>query len=413
MLSTDESTVVFENGRAVPDRLVQRAHGHYVAYAERALAAYRSGKGKTRRELQREVERVFEDEPDCDPRRIRAFAKLLDERSSFARDLEESAADRRLRVFELAARWHPLVETPDRLFEKSETEAKALIAKELGAPWFEIDAELYSDFPDFQRLEEFEGYENGRALLARYNVAQVQACLYRAESLRILARTDFKTILRYAKLARLLHTIETAGDDAYVIELTGPASVLQETRRYGVNFARFLPSLLACRDWKMKARIRTPWGWAAKLELTSESGLTGHLPAPAEFDSSVEEAFARKFGEERRGWRLLREARILSAGQVTFVPDFVFQHESGVEVPFEIVGFWTPEYLAKKRETFEKFKKHRILLAVHERARSAVEGMKRVVFYKSAIKIQPVLQKLSAILKPKRARGRPDVGGGQ
>jgi uncharacterized protein len=30
------------------------------------------------------------------------------------------------------------------------------------------------------------------------------------------------------------------------------------------------------------------------------------------------------------------------------VPDFVFRHEDGTEVALEIVGYWTPEYLADK-----------------------------------------------------------------
>src|SRR5439155_16784412 len=124
-------------------------------------------------------------------------------------------------------------------------------ARDVGRPWEEIEAELYLDVIDQQRLLSFQGGEDPPALLARYNVAQVQACLYRAERLTITATSDFKTILRHAKLARLLHEIERRGPSNYRILLTGPASVLEGTRRYGVSMARFLPSLLGCKGWSL------------------------------------------------------------------------------------------------------------------------------------------------------------------
>ena len=84
--------------------------------------------------------------------------------------------------------------------------------------------------------------------------------------------------------------------------------------------------------------------------------------------------------------------------QTAFVPDFAFRHEDGSEVLFEIVGFWTPEYLARKRETLRKFRKHRIVLAVPERSvRDGSRTPESVVVYKSALKLAPVLRALEAV----------------
>lgn len=186
----------------------------------------------------------------------------------------------------------------------------------------------------------------------------------------------------------------------YCIELSGPASVLRETRRYGVNFARFLPALLACDGWAMQARLRTPWGGTALLALTSRDGVSSTMPPPEEFDSSIEEKFAGKFGPERDGWRLDREGEVLFEGQSVFVPDFAFRHDDGTEVLLEIVGFWTPEYLAKKRETLRRFRGRRIYLAVAERC--LAEGAtvsEDVVVYKTALKLDPVLALLERARK--------------
>ena len=395
MLTSEHAIVAYERGQAVPDRLTRRAHAQYVEHARWMLLVYRRGIGKTRRELHRSVEGILAAEPDCETRRVHAFCKLLDDASEFDTDRGGRAAKLRLEVFSLAARHHPLVERRDQLFENTEAEAKARIAERLGRPWEELEAELYADVLDFQRLKAFGGYPDASALLSRYNVAQLQACLYRAERLVVVASADFKTILRYAKLARLLHDIRRLGPSRYRIELSGPASVLRETRRYGVCFARFVPALLACRGWTMRATVRTPWGSRASLALSSRDGLRSHLPPPEEFDSAFEETFARKFGDERDGWRLHREGEIVFEAQTAFVPDFVFRHADGTEVLFEIIGFWTPEYLASKRETLRRFRDRHVLLAVPERSlRPDAPVPDDVIVYKTALKLAPILAAL-------------------
>jgi len=410
MLTKEHAIVVYERGRAIPDRLSRGAHRHYVAYAAKMLAVYRAGAGRTRRDLHRSVEGIFADEPDCPARRLHAFCKLLDDAGEYEEDLRGRAAALRLQVFDRAARFHPLVRETDRLFETGEAEAKARIARDLGRPWEAIESELYADVIDLQRLRAFLGYPSPEALLSRYNVAQVQACLYRAERMSIVATGDFKTILRYAKLARLLHEIERVGPSRYRLDLAGPASVLGETRRYGVALACFFPALLACRGWEMQAIVRAPWGGKARLALSWQDGLSGGLPAPDTYDSKVEEKFAKKFGAKRDGWRLLREAEILFEGQLAFVPDFVFRHEDGTEVLFEIVGYWTPEYLARKRDLYRRFRDRRIFMAVPASSlREGAEIPGNVIVYKTALTVKPILEALDRFRK--EAVAKADVEG--
>ncbi len=404
MLTSEQSVVEYEAGRAVPDRLTQNAHRHYAEYAEQMLCVYRDGIGRQRRELHRQIETIFADEPDCPMRRIQAFCKLLDDRSVFQTDSSGTTAKRRLEVFSKAARFHPLVQQPDRLFEHEEGQAKAQLARELGTSPDRMEQALYADVMAFQRLEEFTGYPNPGGFLSRYNVAQLQACLYRAETMTVTATSDLKTIVRYAKLARLLHEILRLGPSRYRITFSGPLSVLRETRRYGVNFARFLPALLACKGWEMTAVVRTPWKTQAKLAISDADRFTSHLPPPEEFDSRVEESLAKKFGPKREGWELIREGDILHEHQTTFIPDFTFRHDDGTEVLLEIVGFWTPEYLARRRETLHRFRHHRILIAVPEA--SVGEGATitaNVLVYKTVVKLAPLMTALEAARRDRSA----------
>ena len=402
MLTREHAIAEYKDGRIVPDRLDQRRHARYAQYAEQMLAVFRHGAGRTRRELHRDVRAVLAAEPDCPLRRIDAFCKLLDDASVYQRDRRGQAAALRRKVFRLAAKSHPLVTSADRLFGEDEQKVKARIALELRTSWAVIDAQLFSDVIDFHRLQDFNGYADGRALLSRYNVAQVQTALFDAVEMTIWATDDFKTILRYAKLARLLHTIRRDGDRAYIIRLDGPASVLRETRRYGVAMARFLPALLACRDWRMHALVRARGrGWVNRLELSPAAGLTSHLPPPEEFDSGVEETFAAKWGDEPRGgWSLVREGEVLSREQHVFVPDFSLRHSDGRRVLLEIIGFWTPEYLEAKLKTLRSFQGEPILIALGDSARhqGVAEQLSAigvtVVRYKSALTVKSVVERL-------------------
>jgi predicted nuclease of restriction endonuclease-like RecB superfamily len=398
MLTSEQSIVEFKAGRAIPDRLTQNAHRHYINYAEKMLSVYRNGIGRQRRQLHRQIENIFADEPDCPVRRIQAFCKLLDDSSTFQTDPSGKAAKLRLEVFSQAVCFHPLVQQPDRLFEHEEKSVKSQLADRLGFSWDQIEQGLYADVMAFQQLVEFACYSDPSALLSRYNVAQLQACLYRAESMTVVATDDLKTILRYAKLARLLHEIVRLGPTKYRIVFSGPASILRETRRYGVNFAKFLPALLACKGWQMTAELQTPWNAVAKLAISDDDSFTGHLPSPQEFDSSLEESFAGKFGLQRDGWELIREGEILHDRQKTFVPDFTFRHQDGAQVFLEIVGFWTPEYLAQKRKTLQQFGHHNILIAVPQKSlREGASIGKNVLVYRTALKLKPLIQALERI----------------
>jgi predicted nuclease of restriction endonuclease-like RecB superfamily len=396
VLTSDQSIVEYRLGQAIPDRLMRREHVHYLDHAARMLAVYRSGAGMSRRELHRSISNVLANEPDCPRQRIAAFCKILDDVSEFDADRKGQAAALRLQVFLRAAAMHPLVVEADQIFERTEHEGKRLIASELNRPWNEIDTALYADVVDRQPLIKFDGIASSEALLSRYNLAQLQACLYKAQRMTVHASADFAPIIRYAKLARLLVDTWKSAADAYRIDLSGPASVLHETRRYGVNFARFISALVSCSGWTLRATVMTPWGRTAELRVSHGDGFRSHVASPPAFDSEVEESLAKKWGESRDGWRLIRDAGILQHGQVTFVPDFLLKHDDGREAFLEIVGFWTPEYLETKRKTIARFADRKILLAIPRRTAKTETAGPGFILYKTRISPESVVEMLAA-----------------
>jgi len=394
MLTRELAIASYENGELVPDRLNRKSDSAYLGFAEAMLEIYRSGTGRTRRSLHQAVHRVFDEQIDCPGRRIQAFCKLLDDASEYNKGDRRKTVQLRQSVFRAAARHHPLVVDRDALFESQESEVKRLIAEEHAMSWPELRGKLFLDLIENHELKYFEGFPDGVALLSRYNVSQTQAVLFDAVKLTIRATGDFKQILRYAKLARLMHRI-TKRSDHYRFEFDGAASVLRGTHRYGVAMARFLPGLLSCRGWSMEATLRRRWvSQSIRFRLDDGCGLVSGVEAASEFDSSVEEAFAKEWGDQLRdGWRLERETEILHIGQTAFFPDFVFAHGDGRRVMLEIVGYWTPEYLDSKFQILKQFHDKPVLLAIAQslKERVVVPSDRPAIFYKGTIEVEAVL----------------------
>lgn len=388
----------FSSGRVIPDRLTTATHRPYRGYAERMLEVYRRGTGQPRRVLHQSVRAVLGNDPECPARRIEAFCKLLDDVSRYRSCSAGEAATLRNTVFRASAPLHPLVERSN-VPQHTRQAATQWIARRLGRTWREIESDLFADVPEFHRLEAFDGYEDGAALLSRYNVAQQQAALFDAVSMTVIAGRDFKTILRCARLAGLMHVISRQAAGGYRFRLQGPASAMRRTSRYGAAMARFLAGLVACRDWSMAAQLRRRSGRLLRLDLSSQDGLKSSLPPPDEFDSSVEARFAADWqSAPPNGWTLIREGEVLHRGQKTFVPDFAFRHEGGARALLEIVGFWTPEYLRAKRETLRQFNDAPILLAVAERNCVGLgEVAADAIVYRSRLKFEEVLQRLERL----------------
>jgi hypothetical protein len=302
---------------------------------------------------------------------------LLDDRSAYRSGRSEAAALRR-RVFTEAAKLHPIVSQAQRLIECELTEARRRIAESLGTTWENIEASLFCDVIELQTLESFPPAETfGPAdLLSAYNVGQTQAALYRGVRMTVSATHDIKTIVHHAKLAGLMHRITrrqaVAGGPVYRFEFDGPASSLRQTWRYGLRFAKFLPTLLACRGWRMSADVLGPGPGGNRdrvyrLELSPESGLKSPHSPPGEFDSAQEKAIHEAWhADPPPGWTLERESEILVAGQRVLTPDFVLRADDRPSDPVyvELLGYWTPEYLEEKASRLAQFADRRWIVIV-------------------------------------------------
>ncbi len=102
----------------------------------------------------------------------------------------------------------------------------------------------------------------------------------------------------------------------------------------------------------------------------------------ATYDSAVEADFAAAFLAQQRGgamgltrgWTMHREPRPIIAGATVFLPDFAFRR-GDMEVLCEIIGYYTDDYLSRKRRKLATLRgKITLLLVVDEELAAHFSG---------------------------------------
>ncbi|OYT25678.1 MAG: hypothetical protein B6U95_08730, partial [Thermofilum sp. ex4484_82] len=136
--------------------------------------------------------------------------------------------------------------------------------------------------------------------------------------------------------------------DGVKLYIDGPASILKQSERYGTRLAKLIPYIICAEKWKISARIlRNNRLYRFVLSDKFSRILPRYKLELVDYDSELEKIFYRRFTTLGSGWKLYREPEPLIAGRSVFIPDFVFEKDN-VRVYFEIVGFWTHEYLKRK-----------------------------------------------------------------
>jgi hypothetical protein len=188
-------------------------------------------------------------------------------------------------------------------------------------------------------------------------------------------------------------------DSAREIVVTGPDAIFRRTRRYGTAFARVLRSVAATADWTLEATIDDR-GRERTLRLDdSDVSVPGVEPvAEPTYDSGVEADFAARFEALDLDWELHREPEPLAAGARVMIPDFAFDYRyAPFRLYFEVMGFWTPEYVEKKLQQLADLEDVDMLVAVDESlaAGEAIEARDhRAITYQGTVRLKDVVDVL-------------------
>lgn len=248
--------------------------------------------------------------------------------------------------------------------ERTREVALASTAAELGLEVEIVERSLFADLPSARRITAPDEPPSPRHLVELYNLRVVQGLLARSTDVRVEIREHVRSVVRWAKLLRLLATFDLLAD-ATAVTVSGPLSILRHTTKYGRAFATFVPCVLATPAWSLAARCQLGER-SVRFLATSADLLALPFVPPRESDSAVERALVRDVRCLGTDWTLAREtAAVALPGGRAFFPDFTMTR-GAQRVLVELVGFYTPEYLEAKLRALAAVRGVPVVVAIDE-----------------------------------------------
>ena len=394
---------------------VSRAGGGYhpqftdpdeEALAGRVLGVYQGHVGETRATLETALTDLEREAADF--KLVRGFAKLLEREATFETRAPLKPRRARTAAFEAAEASGGVVSETDR------EAALSAAADHLGTTPDDVEASLFTDRETEQVLTAFDTDYDPESLREQYDLSLAQTALFDAVEVRVRS-SDPKALVSTVKRLRLMYELRRT-DEGREVVVTGPDALFTRSRRYGTRFARLLRTVAATDEWRLEATIDDR---GTERTLTLEDGdvtVPGTEPvAEPTFDSGVESDFYGRFSALDLGWDLTREPEPLAAGEHVVIPDFAFDYaHADFRVFFEIMGFWTPEYVAKKLSRFSDLEDVAFLVAYDESlgVDEAIEAEgHRAIPYSGTVRVKDVrdaLRPYESELAAERAETVPE-----
>ena len=156
-----------------------------------------------------------------------------------------------------------------------------------------IEEQIYADLDSELILTKFDP-PSALELLQQYNLSLAQTLLFDCTELSFKVSGNWQRLFYFVKKLGLIY--EVFRDDDFWVKIDGPASLFKLTKRYGLNIAKLLPTIIANQEWTVNAKIL--WKYTNeicnfKMESTKHSSL---LRKPnlqkVTYDSAAEESFA-------------------------------------------------------------------------------------------------------------------------
>jgi predicted nuclease of restriction endonuclease-like RecB superfamily len=337
----------------------------------------------------------------------RGLWKLVLDRCHFEEGTTIEPGPLREELFLAAASARRREETRDG-FDRAALLAEAAARRQV--PVAEIEAALYADLPDAHLMRHFDPV-SPEALVASYDLAQVQAILLRAVKVTATVRAapaHYRYLFRRLKFLRLLHRIHRLPDrrgglpGGYAIEIDGPYALFDSVTKYGLQLALAFPALAACTDWAIAADLR--WGREAR---PMRFELRGETPAPlptgrAELPEEVA-ALLAQLREAGSSWRPAVSTAVLDLpGAGLCIPDLELTHATtGQTVYLEVLGFWSRDAVWKRIELVERGLPYPVVFAVSKHLRVSEQALgdehpAALYVYSRTMNARAVLEKVEA-----------------
>ena len=380
---------VSRSGGGYRPRFISREHRPLAA---RVLGTFNSHVGERRRDLDDALEALETDTAEYggDFKLVRGLAALVERECTFETRAPVPPTRVRRATFEAA-------ETVGVATKKERERAIAHTADSLGIEPVAVESSLYADRSINEILVDANVRWDPDSLREQYNLSLAQTALFDATEMHVRSN-DPKRLVSAVKRLRLMYELQRTPEGRELV-VTGPDALFSRTRRYGTAFARLLRTVAESAEWELSATIDDR-GRKRTMRLSAgDVTVPGVEPvAEPDFDSGVEADFAGRFRGLELDWSLVREPEPLETGTRVMIPDFAFDYKhADFRLFFEVMGFWTPEYVEKKLSQLADVEDVDLLVAVDESlgvGEAIADSDHRVVTYSGTVRIKDVIDVL-------------------
>lgn len=235
---------------------------------------------------------------------------------------------------------------------------------------------IYSDLPENETLTSVKPLYP-RELLERYNCSLVQSLLFYSRQLEVSLEdpepSKMRKMLKYLKFFRLLAEIKTDAKNSVKEEMPrkismtidGPASLFENTQKYGLQLACFFPAVCDMDKWKIKTDLLIDKK-ELKLSLDQKSGLVSHYRNFTAYVPEEIAMFHKLFKEKSNFWQITGHSGFMHMGNQELVfPDLTFRNaETEKIIHLELFHRWHSTPLIQRINICEKKQDLPLLLGV-------------------------------------------------
>lgn len=359
--------------------------------AEKVIETFKKGLGKKYGNLMKQARKL---ENAKNFKKVRGFIRVLENHcieKSCAFDVDSELEPRKVRMLLFEHGFVTSKKERDRVLE--------YVARYFSTTPETVERAMYADREEELILTKFRPLTPDN-LIKLYNLSLLQTTLFNALRLTFWASDRHKEIFRSIKRLGLMYELyEDSG--RLMVEVTGAATLLKMTRKYGVSFAKLIPWILRAKNWFIRAEI-SDFDRLYIMEIDDRiRDLFPDVEERLSYDSTLEEEFARKM--QMLGYEVEREPDVVKAGKYAFIPDFAV-NLGDKKVYIEIAGFWTDEYLRKKAEKIKSSSIPLILIA-REDFGDGGANVKDVILFSRKIPYGEVIKALKRYKPEKKVEG--------
>lgn len=333
-----------------------------LEFATQLITIHEESAGCRREELEENIARMTALWRDV--KLARGLAKILNDRCIFSECLEQDYPALRHDLFLRTAR---LLADENCPADPASFREKVMEGETV------LQNEIYVDLPENERLLSLKK-TFPRELLERYNLSLVQSLLLYSEGLECQVSAEDPALLRrlfkYLKFFRLLFSAELAEErkkgavPMIRLKIDGPASILENSTKYGLQLASFFPAICTLKTWKASSGLKLR---DKPLRLTLDE--TSKLVCPyTNFGAYIPDElkmFQDYFNGKATSWRLVqRSAYLRMEGNRLAFPDFRFRSDDGAEFDLELFHQWHKGPLTERMDYLEKHPETPLLLGV-------------------------------------------------